>query len=334
MPTAAPIAEQDDLQDREIDVCQQVPDRLARGAPAGSDVGTARGAGTGRDVDDARWRSRVPPGRLPGRRADRRPAPRPGLVRGGLHAADPTAARAAASAAPKSARRSSASSSPTEHAEQPRGDPGRGERRVVELAVRGARRMDDDRVDAAERRRQDGDRQRIDERGRGRAAVPVGPAGELEREHAAAEGELPRRGVALRVRRRGPDTRRARRHPAPRASARGGTPVRRGARIRISRVGRPRRTRNDENGASVAPVSTWTSRTAAIRSREPATIPARTSLWPDRYFVADSTTRSAPELERPADERRRERVVDDDHRPVAMRDRRQAGDVGHGDRRI
>ena len=50
----------------------------------------------------------------------------------------------------------------------------------------------------------------------------------------------------------------------------------------------------------------------------PATTPAMTSLWPPRNFVADSTTRSAPELERPADVRRGERVVDDVRRAVPV----------------
>ncbi len=63
---------------------------------------------------------------------------------------------------------------------------------------------------------------------------------------------------------------------------------------RRASVGIPRRTRKAENGARVAPVSTWSARTAAIRSALPTTIPARTSEWPERYLVADSTTRSAP----------------------------------------
>ena len=64
--------------------------------------------------------------------------------------------------------------------------------------------------------------------------------------------------------------------------------------IRSASVGMPRRTRNALNGASVPPVSTWRARIASISGRLPATAPARTSEWPDRYFVADSTTRSAP----------------------------------------
>ena len=47
-------------------------------------------------------------------------------------------------------------------------------------------------------------------------------------------------------------------------------------------------------GASVAPVSIWTWRTACTSSVDPATVPASTSEWPERYLVADSTARSAP----------------------------------------
>ena len=64
--------------------------------------------------------------------------------------------------------------------------------------------------------------------------------------------------------------------------------------IRIASVGRPRRTRKALKGASVPPVSTWSARTASTSDRRPATTPASTSEWPAMYFVADSTTRSAP----------------------------------------
>ena len=41
-------------------------------------------------------------------------------------------------------------------------------------------------------------------------------------------------------------------------------------------------------------MSIWSARTRAIRARSPTSTPAMTSEWPDRYFVADSATRSAP----------------------------------------
>ncbi len=63
---------------------------------------------------------------------------------------------------------------------------------------------------------------------------------------------------------------------------------------RTATVAIPRRTRKAANGPSVAPVSICAERTAATRSRDPTTAPAITSEWPDRYFVPDSITRSAP----------------------------------------
>ena len=104
--------------------------------------------------------------------------------------------------------------------------------------------------------------------------------------------------------------------------------------IRIASVEMPRRTRNAEFGASDAPVSTWSVRIASIRSLRPQTTPARTSLWPDRYFVADSMTRSAPSS------RGRQRYGDANvlsttyMRAVAMGDLGEGAMVGHDDRRV
>ena len=81
---------------------------------------------------------------------------------------------------------------------------------------------------------------------------------------------------------------------APSSSAASDAAVAAWRSIRMASVGMPRRTRKALNGASVAPVSTWNARTASTSARLPATAPARTSEWPERYFVADSTTRSAP----------------------------------------
>ena len=81
---------------------------------------------------------------------------------------------------------------PDRDAEQPRGDPGLGERRVVELAVRRRGRVDDHREDAAERGRQLRQRQGVDER-----AARVASARELEREHPAAGPQLAGRDLVL-----------------------------------------------------------------------------------------------------------------------------------------
>ena len=58
------------------------------------------------------------------------------------------------------------------------------------------------------------------------------------------------------------------------------------------------------------------------------------SLWPPRNLVADSTTRSAAELERPADVRAGERVVDDEDRPVSSGELGEGRVVGHEGRRV
>ena len=166
-----------------------------------------------------------------------------------------------------------------------------------------------------------------------RPAVPA--AGELEREHPAAGraaggaatsrwGWLGERrvvdaghaGLTLQPRARVPP-------PSPS----GGPSGSRASRGRAAR-GTPR------CGASVAPVSTWTLRIASISSRRPLTTPARTSLWPARYFVADSIDEVRAELDRPAEIRRRERVVDDVARAVAVGQLGERGVVGDDDRRV
>ena len=88
----------------------------------------------------------------------------------------------------------------------------------------------------------------------------------------------------------------------------------------------PRRTRNASSGPSVAPVSIWTRSTAAIQLRR-----AGDDAGDDVAVAAEELRRRLDhevraELERPADVRRRERVVDDVQRAVAM------GELGEGRR--
>ena len=100
---------------------------------------------------------------------------------GGRRGGHRAGARAASRPISKSATRSSRSSSPTETRSSPAVMPALGEGRVVELAVGRRRRMDDHREDAAERRGQLRQRQRVDDGPAGLAA-----ALELEGEHPAA----------------------------------------------------------------------------------------------------------------------------------------------------
>ena len=181
--------------------------------------------------------------------------------------------------------------------------------------------MDDHRVDAAERGGPLGEsaahpsppgRRRARRRPRRRASRRPPRAGTGGAPRRAADGwPGPDRGPP--ARRPGVPASR----PAPRPSPRGGRPGPRGSGSRAGRGTRraDRASRRYRSGRA---------RRRTTRSDGPATTPAMTSLWPPRNFVADSTTRSAPELQRPADVRRRERVVDDVGRPVSM------GELGEG----
>ena len=73
---------------------------------------------------------------------------------------------------------------------------------------------------------------------------------------------------------------------------------------------------------------------SAISGSLVAANPPTTSEWPPRYFVAECTTMSAPQLERPLQERRGERVVDDDARAALVRDRAHAEDVDDRERGV
>ena len=226
-----------------------------------------------------------------GSRADRG---RRGDAKGPLDADDARRERtpsAAASADEKSACRSSRSSSPTDTRSKPGRDPGRRQLRVGHLALRGGRRVDDHRVDAAERGGQLGQGHRVDDgpaglaaarRPRRRASRRTRPGGTGGPRRRAADGWGDR------------DRGRAARPPDARARPPSAAAVRAWRSARTARVRMPRRTRNASNGPSVAPVSIWTFSTRRMSAARPATTPAMTSLWPARNLVADSTTRSAP----------------------------------------
>ena len=106
---------------------------------------------------------------------------------------------------------------------------------------------------------------------------------------------------------------------------------------RTASVAIPRSTRKAANGPSVAPVSIWAERTAAMRSRDPTTAPAITSRVTRQVLRPRLHHEVGAVLERPADRRRGEGVVDGQQRPVPVRDlgeRRQVGEdagrVGDG----
>ena len=171
------------------------------------------------------------------------------------------------------------------------------------------------------------------------ARPAVAPAGHLDREHPAddAGAELARGDVVLGMAREaGIEDACARRPDAP---ARRRVPPRsgRGAPTRTARVRIPRRTRKASNGPIVAPVSIWTFSTRRTRSR------ATGHDAGDDVAVAGQELRRrfddevGPELERPADVRRGERVVDEVRRAGSWARRASAAwsattVVGIGDR--
>ena len=221
IPTTASSDSDDDLGDREVDRGQQAPDGATEPG-RGTQVGCA-GAGEGR-----------------GRTGDRtapsaRPAPGPSVpasAEASVEAGTGPAARAASRPSSKSATQVVEILQPDRDAEQPGGDPALGEGRVVELAVGRRRRVDDHREDAAERRGQLRQRQRVDD----------GPAGlatalELEGEHPAAVPRSWRRGnVVLGMARQRRGGRRASRPPDARASAASAVAVAAWRSIRIASV--------------------------------------------------------------------------------------------------
>ena len=156
---------------------------------------------------------------------------------------------------------------PDRDAQQAGRDPGGQQLRLARLAVRGRRRVDDHRVDAAERRGQLGERQRVDDRPAGGAAAgrPRRRAsrrrtpGRNWRSATSCWGWLSQDRDTGRATRR-PDARAT--PPVPRRSRRAARPGRRGS-------GCPRRTRKASSGPSVAPVSIWTRSTARDVRRGP-----------------------------------------------------------------
>ena len=183
-----------------------------------------------------------------------------------------TAPRArAASAGSKSASRSSTSSRPTETRTSPARSPPAASCRVVELAMRGGRRVHGDRPDAAQRRRPRRDASaRRGRRPRPRARRGRRPACRRQRAAGAA-----RRRPAGGWRRPGY------RHDGTSGlrleEARERQRARAWRSMRTCSVSMPRSTRKAANGATMPPVSISTSRIRAISSRVPATAPASTS---------------------------------------------------------
>ena len=85
----------------------------------------------------------------------------------------------------------------------------------------------------------------------------------------------------------------------------------------------PRSTSQESNGLRIAPAEFWMNFSHSMSSSRVAmTTPPIESLWPFRYFVVLCTTRSAPSAMRPLQARARERVVDDEHRAVRVRESR------------
>ena len=101
-----------------------------------------------------------------------------------------------------------------------------------------------------------------------------------------------------------------------------------GARPAAASVAIPRSTRNAANGPSVAPVSIWAERTAAMSSRDPTTAPAITSRVTGQVLRPRLHHEVRAVLERPAHGRRGEGVVDGQQRPVPVRGLGEGRDVG------
>ena len=160
----------------------------------------------------------------------------------------------------------------------------------VELPVGRRRRVDDDRVDAAQRRRPLRDPQRVartrpppapHRRAPQRASPRRTPGGGAATAWSGCDGSIGYRTRAT-----------------PGAVSRNAARRGRGGGVALH----PQRQRGDaaqdEERARTAPACRPCRRGAPGRRRSaaalPATTPASTSEWPERYFVADSTTRSAP----------------------------------------
>ena len=154
---------------------------------------------------------------------------------------------------------------------------------------------------------------------------------DLEREHAAGDArpELAQRDGVLRM------ARETRVEDGPHAllTLEPAPPVPRPSRAcrstRTARVRIPRRTRKASSGPRLAPVSIWTRSTAAIRSRRPGHHARDQVAVTAKELGRRLDDQVRPELERAADVRRCEGVVDDVRRPVAMGELGQRGVVGH-----
>ena len=213
-------------------------------------------------------------------------------------------------------------------AQEPWRDPRLDELRVVELAMGGGRRMGDDRVDAAQGRGQLGDREGVDERAATRPAT-----GDLEGKHATADRELAAAQGVLRVagqpRVADPHDGRLRLEP--------GGQDRRGGRVALHPDGQRREAAQDEVGrqrrerAAGVDLDLADGRDSLARAGHGA--------GQDVGVAADELRRRfghevGAELDRPAEVRRGERVVDDQQRSVAVGDLRERRDVDDHDRRI
>ena len=97
---------------------------------------------------------------------------------------------------------------------------------------------------------------------------------------------------------------------------------------RSSSVLAPRRRRYAACGSRTAPRTPRRSRRPAMRAAFPESEPARRSLWPPRYFVAEWRTRSTPNSRGRSLHGRRERGVDQDlHAGVPVQDGDEAREV-------
>ena len=242
-------------------------------------------------------------------RGDRRSAPRPGRRYVGRRGPRRPRARPRCAPAPVGSRL--------------------GELGLVELAVRAGRRMHGDGLDAPQGRGARRDGERVEERGRGVAIAQV------EREHAAA-------GTQLRAARRPPAD--GWRDPGTVTDATSGRDSRKRARasalaqcrsMRTCSVSMPRRTRKALNGAAIAPASVSSGADLGDRApRRPATGSRDHVRMAADPLGAGLDDEVRAELQRTAQVRRRERVVDDDRDAMPVRPLGELGQVGDDDRRV
>ena len=104
--------------------------------------------------------------------------------------------------------------------------------------------------------------------------------------------------------------------------------------MRTASVAIPRRTRNAANGPSVAPVSIWVERTAEIRCSRPDDHAGHHVAVPGQVLGGRLDHEVGAVIQRPAHERRRERVVHREQRAVPVGGVGEGRDVGEDAGRV